>query len=148
MKIAAVLVTFNRKALLQEGLNSLRRELPVGTPIIVVDNASTDGTAQFLQEEQKQFPLLVYFISPENTGGAGGFASGLEIALRKTDADWFFLIDDDVEVLPGAFQVLEKYKAESQCLQFTKVYADGYREPMAGHFDIKAGRILFYLYCT
>lgn len=94
-KIAAVVVTYNREAALQEALPRILAE-PFAT-VMVIDNASSDGTAQWLAGLDD--PRLLVLRLPENIGGAGGFAAGLE-ALGPHD--WYVLADDDAWPVPGA----------------------------------------------
>ena len=75
---------------------------PSTEAILVVDNASDDGTAELLSAD---FPDVRVIRNPVNTGGAGGFATGLEHALAgECDAVW--LMDDDTVPEPGALAAL------------------------------------------
>ncbi|HRD62760.1 MAG TPA: glycosyltransferase family 2 protein [Nocardioides sp.] len=87
-RIVAVVVTFNRLELLQRQLARLA-EVPELDEILVVDNASTDGTAAWLRTQDVTAELL-----ESNTGGAGGFARGLALAIER-GADLAWLMDDD-----------------------------------------------------
>ncbi|MCB9247374.1 MAG: glycosyltransferase [Ignavibacteriales bacterium] len=89
MKIAAVVVTYNRLGLLKECIDSLRGQTRKLDEIIVVNNDSKDGTKEWL-EEQKD----VTKIHQENLGGAGGFHNGMKAAYEK-GYDWIWLMDDD-----------------------------------------------------
>ena len=71
-RVCAVLVTFNRKTLLRTCLNSLLKQTRPIDQILIVDNASSDGTPELLREEFPQLPLLRL---DRNTGGAGGFSA-------------------------------------------------------------------------
>lgn len=74
--------------------------------ILVVDNASNDGTGDiFRSNRTRTFPKICYFELSENTGGAGGFQAGMELAL-KGGADWIWLMDDDAEPRPEALAEL------------------------------------------
>ena len=67
--------------------------------VVVVDNASTDGTSEWLQSlDDSRLHLIT---KAENTGGARGFASALKAAADTTDAQWFVLMDDDAWPKPG-----------------------------------------------
>lgn len=93
--VAAVVVTFNRKDLLIECLEALLRQTRPVDRIIIIDNASTDGTEELLQEHNYIHNALISYVKlPENTGGAGGFHEGVK---RAYDAgyDWIWLMDDD-----------------------------------------------------
>jgi rhamnopyranosyl-N-acetylglucosaminyl-diphospho-decaprenol beta-1,3/1,4-galactofuranosyltransferase len=87
-RIVAVVVTFNRLAMLQRQLDRLA-EVPELDEVLVVDNASTDGTGEWLRGA----PVIAETL-PTNTGGAGGFSHGLERAI-KLGADLAWLMDDD-----------------------------------------------------
>ncbi|MGA7243086.1 MAG: glycosyltransferase family 2 protein [Terracidiphilus sp.] len=92
---AAVVVTFNRKDLLAECLEALLRQSRSLDRIFIIDQVSTDGTAEMLKERgYLQHPLIVYSRSEKNTGGAGGFQRGVELAY-KAGFDWIWLMDDD-----------------------------------------------------
>jgi rhamnopyranosyl-N-acetylglucosaminyl-diphospho-decaprenol beta-1,3/1,4-galactofuranosyltransferase len=90
-RIVAVVVTFNRLAMLQRQLQRLA-EIPELDDVLVVDNASTDGTGEWLQGPDA--PPLLGTTLPENTGGAGGFNHGLAWAMDH-GADLVWLMDDD-----------------------------------------------------
>ena len=105
--IAAVVVTFNRKELLIECLAALRSQHRPVDRIIIVDNASTDGTQDLLVENGVlSAPDVDYIRLRENEGGAGGFYWGIRYAFEK-GADWIWLMDDDVEPVPDALEALE-----------------------------------------
>jgi len=126
--VCAVVVTYNRKDLLIECLEGLRRQTRPVDAIYLVDNASTDGTPELLLEKgyikelpplnivepwEKEFEvenlvdhqsIKIYYVRMnENTGGAGGFYEGMKRAYEKT-YDWFWLMDDDVEPDPNCLQ--------------------------------------------
>lgn len=87
--IFAVVVTYNRLDLLKRNIHCLKKNKPVSS-IIVINNGSTDGTTEWLNE---QVDLIV--IHQSNVGGAGGFYTGIEYACRA-HADWIWCMDDDV----------------------------------------------------
>lgn len=90
-RICAVVVTFNRKALLEECLRALLNQTRRLDEIIVIDNASTDGTEDIIKTN---FPQTTYVRLAENIGGAGGFHEGMKLAY-KTGHDWIWVMDDD-----------------------------------------------------
>ena len=101
--IAAVVVTYNRLPLLRQCLAALAAQTAQNLTIFLVDNASTDGTAEAVAE--MALPNLVYRNTGKNLGGAGGFAYGVrEAALAGYDALW--LMDDDTLPTPTALAEL------------------------------------------
>ena len=102
-RIAAVVVTFNRLGLLQRLVARLR-EVPEVDEILVVDNASGDGTGEWLAGLEGQVdPSEVEMVTTtpvlgrtldRNRGGAGGFHDGLAWAVERA-ADLVWLMDDD-----------------------------------------------------
>ena len=88
-KIAAVVVTYNRLALLQECITSLRNQTRKLDEIIVVNNSSTDGSFEWLN---LQNDLAV--ITQENSGSAGGQHTGIKTAYEHGH-DWIWCMDDD-----------------------------------------------------
>lgn len=100
--VCAFVLTRNRKALLLECLRALRSQTRPVEQIIVLDNASTDGTEATLRREGVlDWPELSFHRSPENTGGAGGFARGVALGVQA-DREWIWLMDDDAEPRPDA----------------------------------------------
>ena len=96
MTVTTVIVTYNRINDLKTTLKKYESQTHLPKKVIVVDNASTDGTMEFLNEwksGQGNFERLV-IRSSSNVGGAGGFAIGIEEAL-KSGCDFIFIADDD-----------------------------------------------------
>jgi rhamnopyranosyl-N-acetylglucosaminyl-diphospho-decaprenol beta-1,3/1,4-galactofuranosyltransferase len=93
-RICAVVVTYNRKQLLADNINSLLRQTRAPDSIMVVDNASTDGTDEFVTLLCENNPQLHYIRLPTNGGGAAGFHEGIKSAYTQ-GFDWLWLMDDD-----------------------------------------------------
>lgn len=96
INVAALVVTYNRKALLVECLDAILAQEFKPASIVVVDNASTDGTDVLFAEggEFASVSGLHYFQMPENLGGAGGFKEGIKRCM-EVGCDWIWLMDDD-----------------------------------------------------
>jgi GT2 family glycosyltransferase len=102
MKVCAVVVTRNRRALLVECLAALAAQTRAPDRVLVVDNASTDGTDELLRDE---YPHVEVVQLPVNQGGAGGFHEGL----RRSHEDGFdatWLMDDDTIPTTDCLQAL------------------------------------------
>jgi GT2 family glycosyltransferase len=92
MRICAVVPTYNRKELLAQCLEALLRQTRRLDEILVIDNASTDGTGQMIAE---RFPDRVTHVRlSENTGSAGGFTAGMSLAYGHGHG-WIWCMDDD-----------------------------------------------------
>jgi len=126
-KICAVIVTFNRKDFLIECINSLIRQTYPLHAIIIVDNASTDGTPMVLKmlgyvselpTDTKettwetsslisgQSPIKFYYIRlSKNLGSAGGFHEGIKRAY-EIQCEWIWTLDDDAEPREDALEKL------------------------------------------
>lgn len=96
MEIGIVLVTYNRKDYLKKALKSYDEQTKKPRYIIVVNNNSTDGTTEVLNEWKNNKSIYdKYVINLEkNIGGSGGFYTGLKESL-SLDADWIWVADDD-----------------------------------------------------
>ncbi|WP_105012180.1 glycosyltransferase family 2 protein [Salinibacter sp. 10B] len=101
-RVAAVVVTYNRKTLLRQCLEALQNQTHPVAEIIVVDNASTDGTAAMVRAD---FPEVTLQSLEENQGGAGGFHEGMTAAVAQ-DVDWVWVMDDDAEPAETALEML------------------------------------------
>src|ERR1700744_6012023 len=91
--IAVVILNFNGKKLLQKFLPTVLENSKTAT-VYVADNASTDDSVSFLKNE---FPQVKRIELTENHG----FAKGYNEALKQVSADYFVLLNSDVEVAPA-----------------------------------------------
>ena len=90
-KIAAVVVTYNRLPLLQKCVKKLEAHT---TPcdILIVNNASTDGTTEWLGEQRHE--CFFACNTGANLGGAGGFNYGMRWAV-EAGYEYLWVMDDD-----------------------------------------------------
>lgn len=91
MKISALVVTFNRLDKLKKCWAAVK-QLSFHQ-VVIVDNASTDGTYEWLSTIND--PRLVILHNENNEGGAGGFLLGSEWISNNTQPDWVLFFDDD-----------------------------------------------------
>ncbi len=103
-RILAIIVNWNKREYLRNLLLSLRKLGGTGFDILVVDNASNDGSPDMIREE---FPECQLHETGENLGGTGGFNAGMVWGLEsETDYDFFWLMDNDIVVHEGALDAL------------------------------------------
>ena len=102
--VAAVVVTFNRLEKLKAVLASIEAQTYAVATLLVIDNASTDGTAEYLAALETAVPLEVVTME-RNTGGAGGFAEGM-LRGYASGADHVWIMDDDCYPKPDALSAL------------------------------------------
>lgn len=110
VRVCAVIVTFNRKALLLRTLTALYQQTRLPDFVIIVDNASTDGTADLLKESGYLDKSNLHYLQlPTNIGGAGGFYEGVKYGYEQ-GFDWLWLMDDDGYPSENCLQELLNYK--------------------------------------
>lgn len=129
MTVCALVVTYNRRELLAECLDAVLGQTSPVAELVIVDNASTDGTPELLRERDVlERPEVRYVRLDENLGSSGGFAAGFRAALRS-DAEWLWTMDDDAEPARDCLErLLAAPPAESPstaCVCPKVVYADG-----------------------
>jgi GT2 family glycosyltransferase len=134
--VCAVVVTYNRKELLSEVLDALLAQTQPVDRILIIDNASTDGTSEFLQANRHVDPTVVEYVRlPVNLGGAGGFKTGIKRAF-EAGFEWIWVMDDDsipeADALQQLFVAHHKFdEPQRPKLLASKVlWTDGSLHPM------------------
>ncbi|WP_336992375.1 glycosyltransferase [Leucobacter sp. VD1] len=139
MHVTAVLVAYNRRELLRESLEALAAQSRPVDRLVIVDNASDDGSVEVAAELLEQWGERARLIPlTKNTGGAGGFATGIAAAIAEEDVDWVWVMDDDTvpgpDALSGALAAHERYCATGQddlaVMGSRVVWTDGEDHPM------------------
>jgi GT2 family glycosyltransferase len=134
-RVVAVVVTWNRRDLLVESLTAVESQSLPPAGVVVVDNASTDGTAQLLADRYGGRDEFEVVTLTRNIGGAGGFAAGIERALTL-EPDLVWLLDDDTVPTPSAAEMLVRAWADypgaprPAVLASRVVWTDGRDHPM------------------
>jgi GT2 family glycosyltransferase len=93
-RVAVVILAWNGKEFLEKFLPSVDASTYANLEIYVADNNSTDGTANYIRQH---WPKLKLICLERNEG----FAAGYNSALAQVAADYFILLNQDVEVVPG-----------------------------------------------
>ncbi len=106
-RVVAVVVAHDRRELLERTLRALAASTAPLAAVVVVDNASSDGSPEVAARVAGEHGLPLDLLRlPRNTGGAGGFAAGLARALSAHDPAWVWLMDDDTVPAPTALAAL------------------------------------------
>ncbi|MCL6285261.1 glycosyltransferase [Ruegeria sp. 2012CJ41-6] len=106
-QLVALVVTYNRLDKLKVTLaRLLASDVDALSALVVVDNASTDGTMAWLDGQTD--PRLDVLRSQINRGGAGGFEWGMRHAMERYDPDWLMITDDDGRPEPDALTTFHR----------------------------------------
>ncbi len=102
MSVAAIIVNFNAGDLLQQCVNALRKST-VHTRITIVDNASSDGSAQKLRNMYGDHQGIEFLFNPSNLG----FAAAVNAVAGHVDTDWVLLLNPDCILQTSALEYLQ-----------------------------------------
>ena len=123
--LSIIIVSYNTRDLLRDCLLSLRNSIGLKLEIIVVDNASSDGSAEMIRADFPEVRLLAQTL---NTWYCGGNNIGIEAA----SADTVLLLNPDTEVAPDALALMRRFLLAN--LEYVGVtaqlhYPDGATQP-------------------
>lgn len=142
-KIGIVICNYNKKDYILNCIQSVLDADGDNYDIYVVDNASTDGSAQAIKEIYGKRVILLE--NKENLGGAGGFDTGLEAVMQK-GYQYYMLMDNDIivdkEAIVSLYEFLEKPENQEVGMVGSKVYFMDDQERIWGY----GGRIDFEEY--
>lgn len=150
-RVAVVVLNWNGKVHLERFLSSVVENIPEFARLFVADNASTDNSVEFLAGNFPQVNIL-------HLGSNYGFAGGYNRALRQVDAEYFVLLNSDVEVTPGWIAPIVEFMesrpgvvaAQPKILSFAEKEKFEYAGAAGGFMDVLGypfcrGRILHHL---
>ena len=99
LRFGVTIVTYNRCNLLKECIECIDNQTLPFDYICIVNNASTDGTFEYLSNLESENSKVHVIHSDTNLGGAGGFSLGIRESYDKTD--YLLIIDDDAMLSPN-----------------------------------------------
>ncbi|MFH1295088.1 MAG: glycosyltransferase family 2 protein [bacterium] len=97
-KLAVIIVSYNTRDILGDCLRNLTKVAPSATSIVVVDNASTDGSAEFVRQQEFK---TVCVVETENNGLAAGYNLGMA---QVKETDTFLFLGSDAFPKPGCLE--------------------------------------------
>ena len=128
-KVAVVILNYNGKKFLEKFLSIVIDNNANFSEIIVADNNSTDDSVEFMKNN---FPNIRLILNDFN----GGFATGYNIALRQIEADYYVLLNSDIEVTPHwiepVIELMENDESIAACQPKILSYHDKTKFEYAG----------------
>ncbi len=128
-KVAVVILNYNGKEFLEKFLPTVIANNADYSEIIVADNKSTDDSVDFMRNN---FPDIRLILNDFN----GGFATGYNIALRQIEADYYVLLNSDIEVTPNwiepVIELMESDESIAACQPKILSYFDKSKFEYAG----------------
>ena len=91
--VVAVVVTYNRLEMLKKCISAIENQT-YSCDILIVNNASTDNTEEWIMSYSQSKDNIIYYNTGENIGGAGGFNFGIRKAV-EAGYDYVWVMDDD-----------------------------------------------------
>jgi GT2 family glycosyltransferase len=92
--VAIVILNWNGRKFLEQFLPSVMASVYDNKTVVVADNASTDDSVEFIKTHYPQVKLII-------NSSNGGFSKGYNSALKQVQADYYVLLNSDVEVTPN-----------------------------------------------
>ncbi|MFZ5364069.1 MAG: glycosyltransferase family 2 protein [Patescibacteria group bacterium] len=158
MDLSIIILNYRARGLLKECLKGIKMVHPkLDYEIIVVDNASGDGTAQMMRES---FPEINFIASEENLG----YAKGNNLGIKKARGRYVMIVNPDIIVFPGVLESLVHFLDERQdvgivgpkllnpdkslqysCYRFPGFWEPVYRRTPLGRFDFAKKKLDHYL---
>ena len=150
-KLAMVITTYKRQNLLATLFESILALEQAPWRVVVVDNEQSDETASMVEDFESKVTAqwgktiadksgnqsrVVYAPQTENLGGAGGFSAGVKKAY-ELGAEWFWVMDDDVAVLPDGIAKLAPWTRRHEVIQGSRFDYDG--GPFYWQYDFRIG---------
>lgn len=126
-EVALIIVTHDRADFLNQLLLSIGQLTISPGYLVIIDNSSVDNTRAVVEGRIASLSRsidVIYLRQDINLGGAGGFNVGMAAALAR-GANWFWLMDDDVEIVPGGLSSLLDWSDRFKCFHGQRYGSDG-----------------------
>ena len=137
--VSVIVVNYNGMKIIRRCLDSVLRSSYKPLEVVVVDNASTDGSAQYLSRRYKKNGRIVLVICDRNLG----FAAGSNLGARRANGEYLFFLNCDTEAMPSAVgnlvSVLERHSSVAAAQSKLLMMSDRRRLDSAGDFICTVG---------
>jgi len=120
--VAVVILNWNGREFLEQFLPSVLASTYPSLRVIIADNGSTDDSPEWLS---MHYPLVVQLRSPANEG----FAKGYNTALKQVQADYYVLLNSDVQVTPGWIEPVIRLMEEQPLIAACQPKILSYHQP-------------------
>ncbi len=131
MKLSVIIVNYNTRKLLKNCLSSIfKKTRGVKIEVIVVDNASVDGSIEMIQ---KEFPQVILIKNRKNLG----FAGGNNIGIKKARGEYILLLNSDTRIIEDSLSKMVNFMEENPQIGISScqlVGEDGKIQPSGGFF--------------
>ncbi len=131
--VSVLIPCWNAAGSIERALDSVLadRELPL--ECVVVDDGSTDGTADVVRSVAQRDPRVVLLVSPANEGVSEARNRGL----RVVRGEWLTFLDADDRLLPGGLAALYEAAVSTDALAVVgqRIWSDGERTWISSHYD-------------
>lgn len=140
--IAVLIPTKNRRTLLEKALQSVLNQTVLPDEIIVINDGSTDETANFLIDFKQKYD----YVSVIQRGESGGVNTARNQGIRSITSDWIVFLDDDDELTKDAISIIKEkvslIPSNYSLLCFNTVIKND-TEEFTGGFQFKDNREFF-----
>ncbi|MCU0423485.1 MAG: glycosyltransferase family 2 protein [Bacteroidia bacterium] len=137
-KVAVVIIHWNRRALLEQFLPALIKSTYSNVEIVLADNNSDDDSIAYVKET---FPNITIVKNNKNYGYAGGYNQ----ALKQVKADYYVLLNNDIEVTPGWIEPVIEYMVNNPDTAAAQPIMLDYQQKELFEYAGAAGGFIDYL---
>lgn len=131
MKLSVVIPVYNEKDTVREIVNKVKAVEGIDKEIILVDDGSTDGTTQILEQMAKEDPSLKVVIKGENRGKG----HTLKVGFEHTTGDYVIVQDADLEYEPSDYKkLLRALKEENADVIYGSRFSGNYEDMSNLHY--------------
>ncbi len=134
--IVSIILNYQKYSETLTCVESIRRQSYQNKKIIIVENGSGNESWEILNKHYADSDDVILIQSERNLGFAKGNNLGIRYANKTLHCDYAFVVNSDVEVLPGLFEAVVKHDSRGVGVISPKVYkTDGHLQPLSVNTD-------------